>query len=271
MSSAVGMMSGMQNFLPVQRDQQYLMPPSLAEWLPEDHLAWFVIDAVDQMDLSAFRASYRADGWGRAAHDPAMMVSVLLYGYCVGERSSRRIEQRCVEDVAFRVVAANQRPDHTTIARFRQRHTQALTQLFIEVFNATVYSAPSGPAAGHEDQIRALTKHMFSPESVALRIFSCSLSSAQARKVLRTFVMKNFIAPLAGQLAEPALLRACFVAACLTGLKVQRDVLCLHPLGKAPRAAFLPLFEAVMRACLEAEVAPRPRRRDARAAIVNSG
>src|SRR5215216_2924578 len=109
------------------------MPPSLTEWLPEDHLAWFVIDAVDQMDLSGFRAGYRADGWGRAAHDPAMMVAVMLYAYCIGERSSRRIERRCMEDVAFRVLAANQRPDHATIARFRQRHTEGLTNLFVEV------------------------------------------------------------------------------------------------------------------------------------------
>lgn len=122
-----------QNFLPYERDQQYLMPPSLTEWLPEDHLAWFVIDAVDQMDLTGFRAAYRADGWGRAAHDPAMMVGMLLYAYCVGERSSRRIERRCLEDVAFRVLTANQRPDHATIARFRQRHTQALAQLFVQV------------------------------------------------------------------------------------------------------------------------------------------
>jgi len=122
-----------QNFLPCERDQQYLMPPSLTEWLPEDHLAWFVIDAVDQMDLSGFRAGYRADGWGRAAHDPAMMVAVMLYAYCIGERSSRRIERRCMEDVAFRVLAANQRPDHATIARFRQRHTEGLTNLFVEV------------------------------------------------------------------------------------------------------------------------------------------
>jgi transposase len=122
-----------QNFLPCERDQQYLMPPSLTEWLPEDHLVWFVIDAVDQMDLSGFRASYRADGWGRAAHDPAMMVAVMLYAYCIGERSSRRIERRCLEDVAFRVLTANQRPDHTTIARFRQRHTEALAHLFVEV------------------------------------------------------------------------------------------------------------------------------------------
>src|SRR5919205_2600580 len=122
-----------QNFLACDREQELLLPPSLREWLPEGHLAWLVIDAVGQLDLSAFYAGYRADGHGRAAHDPAMMVALLLYCYAVGERSSRRIERRCVEDVASRVICANQAPDHTTIARFRQRHEAALAELFGEV------------------------------------------------------------------------------------------------------------------------------------------
>ena len=109
------------------------MPPSLREWLPRDHLAWFVIDAVGQFDLAAFYAAYRADGHGRAAHDPAMMVALLVYAYAIGERSSRRIERRCIEDVAARVICANQAPDHTTISRFRQRHETALAGLFGEV------------------------------------------------------------------------------------------------------------------------------------------
>ena len=80
--------------------------------LPEDHLAWFVLDAVEQLDLGDFYAAYRADGWGRAAFEPRMMLALLLYAYAVGERSSRAIERRCAEDVAFRVIAANQIPDH---------------------------------------------------------------------------------------------------------------------------------------------------------------
>src|SRR5919109_1312478 len=106
-----------QNFLACDRDQDLLLPPSLREWLPEGHLAWCVIDPVAQFDLSAFYADYRDDGHGRPAHDPAMMLALLLYCYAIGERSSRRIERRCIEDIATRVICANRAPDHTTIAR----------------------------------------------------------------------------------------------------------------------------------------------------------
>ena len=122
-----------QNFLPCDRDQELLLPPSLREWLPEDHLAWFVLDAVEEIDLSAFYGAYREDGWGRAAFEPAMMVALLLYAYAIGERSSRGIERRCREDVAFRVITANRVPDHATIARFRARHEQALAATFTQV------------------------------------------------------------------------------------------------------------------------------------------
>lgn len=122
-----------QNFLPCDREQELLLPPSLREWLPEDHLAWFVLDAVDEIDLGAFYGAYREDGWGRAAFEPQMMVALLLYAYAVGERSSRQIERRCREDVAFRVLTANQIPDHATIARFRARHEQALAEIFAQV------------------------------------------------------------------------------------------------------------------------------------------
>ena len=106
-----------QNFLSCKREQVLLMPPSLRDWLPEDHLAWFILAAVEELDLRAFYDSYRADGHGRAAHDPAMMVALLGYAYARGQRSSRGIERACVEDIAFRVIAANQVPDHATIAR----------------------------------------------------------------------------------------------------------------------------------------------------------
>jgi transposase len=126
------------NFAAVDRDQLMLMPPSVAEWLPEDHLAWFVLDVVDELDLSGFLAAYRVDGRGGAAYHPAMMLALLVYAYSIGERSSRRIERRCVEDVAFRVVAANQRPDHATIARFRAAHTEAVAGLFGQVLAVCV-------------------------------------------------------------------------------------------------------------------------------------
>ena len=99
-----------QNFIACDREQELLLPPSLREWLPEEHLAWFVLDAVEQMDLAAFYAAYRADGHGRAAHDPAMMVALFVYAYASGMRSSRGIERACEEDVAFRVLAAQQQP-----------------------------------------------------------------------------------------------------------------------------------------------------------------
>jgi transposase len=103
--------------------------------LPEDHLAWFVLASVEDMDLSAFYASYRPDGHGRAAHDPAMMVALLLYAYSMGQRSSRVIERECVEDIAYRVIAANRKPDHATLARFVVRHEAAVAGLFGEVLS----------------------------------------------------------------------------------------------------------------------------------------
>jgi transposase len=121
------------NYTECNRDQLYLLPPSMKEWLPEDHLAWFLIDAVGQMDLSAFHAAHRADGKGQKAHHPEMMLAVLLYAYCQGERSSRRIERHCLESVPYRILAADTAPDHCAFARFRQRHTQAMKSLFVEI------------------------------------------------------------------------------------------------------------------------------------------
>ena len=122
-----------QNFLCPQRDQPLLMPVDMREWLPEDDLVFVVLDAVAALDLGEFRRRYRADGHGRAAFDPEMMVALLLYGYCQGERSSRVIEKRCVRDVGYRVIAGGLHPDHATIARFRARHQEALGGLFTQV------------------------------------------------------------------------------------------------------------------------------------------
>ena len=122
-----------QNFIECDREQVLLMPPSLRDWLPEDHFAWTILGSVEEMDLSAFYADYRADGHGRPAYEPAMMVALLLYAYARGNRSSRAIERACAEDVAYRVIAANRVPDHSTIAEFRVRHEQALADLFGKV------------------------------------------------------------------------------------------------------------------------------------------
>jgi transposase len=119
-----------QHFLPCNRDQLYLLPPSVLDWVKEDSLALFLLDVVEEFDLSAFYQSYREDGMGRAAFQPSMMVALLLYAYCVGERSSRRIEQLCEESLSFRVITANQQPDHSTIARFRREHSARLDSLF---------------------------------------------------------------------------------------------------------------------------------------------
>ena len=90
------------NFLACDRDQAFLLPPDVRDWLPSDHLAWFILDVVDQLDLGPFLAAYRTDGHGRAAYQPRMLLGVLLYAYCTGIRSSRQIERRCTEDIAFR-------------------------------------------------------------------------------------------------------------------------------------------------------------------------
>ncbi len=120
------------NFLRGDRDQPFLLPPDLRDWLPAGHLVWFVLDVVDQLDLARFYRAHRDDGHGHPAYDPKTLLGVLLYGYCLGVRSSRQLERRCQEDLAFRVLAANQTPDHVTIARFRVRHEQALAGFLVE-------------------------------------------------------------------------------------------------------------------------------------------
>src|SRR5205085_4629781 len=121
-----------QNFIESRREQGFLLPPDVREWLPADHLSWFVIDAVADINLDAFYAAYRADGHGRAAYEPSLMVTVVLYAFATGVRSSRAIERHCRQDVAYRVITGNLLPDHATIARFVVRHEQALADLFGE-------------------------------------------------------------------------------------------------------------------------------------------
>jgi transposase len=114
-------------------DQDLLLPPSLRDWLPENHLAYCVSDVVDQLDLSAIESVYEEEDRGQPPYHPRMMTKVLLYGYCVGVFSSRRIQKRLVEDVAFRVLAAGNQPDFRTISDFRKLHLKALKELFQQV------------------------------------------------------------------------------------------------------------------------------------------
>jgi transposase len=121
------------SYRPVDRDQQFLMPPSLREWLPPGHLVWFVLDVVDRLDTSGFHARHPQGGPGRRAFDPDLLLGVLVYAYAVGERSSRRIESMCGEHVAFQVLCGRDVPDHTVISRFRAAHEDRFAEVFAQV------------------------------------------------------------------------------------------------------------------------------------------
>ena len=120
-------------FRPYEPDQISLMPPSMRDWLPSDHLAYFISDVVDNLDLSVIMERYAGEERGYPPYHPAMMVKVLLYAYCTGVASSRKIEKRLCEDIAFRVLAANNTPDFRTISDFRKDHLKALAGLFLQV------------------------------------------------------------------------------------------------------------------------------------------
>jgi transposase len=117
----------------VDRDQPFLLPPDMREWLPEGHAVWLVIEAVRRLDTSAFHARRRTGGAGTAGYDPDMMVTLLVWAYASGVTSSRRIERLCSQDVAFRVICAGQQPDHVTVARFRQQFAETAAGLFAQV------------------------------------------------------------------------------------------------------------------------------------------
>lgn len=125
-------------FIQADREQMYLLPPSLRDWLPDQDSVWFVIDAVAQLDLSAFYGKYRADGGGHPAYDPGLMVTLMLYSYCLGERSSRRIERLCERDIAYRIITGNRVPDHAAIARFRRTFEKELAELFNQVLKLCI-------------------------------------------------------------------------------------------------------------------------------------
>ena len=121
----------MVNFRPIDRATPYLLPPSVDDWLPKDHLARFVVDIVDQLDLSALTGQYR--GSGSAAYHPTVMLGLLIYGYATGVYSSRRIEAATHESIAFRYIAANEQPDHDSLCAFRKRFLKEIEALFVQV------------------------------------------------------------------------------------------------------------------------------------------
>jgi transposase len=125
----------MKTFKPYNPDQPFLLPPVLQDWLPEDHLAAFLSEVVDAaLDLTPILATYEtSDGRGQPPYHPALLVKLLLYGYCTGKPSSRQLERATYEEIPYRVLAANQHPDHDTIAAFRQTHLPALAALFVQV------------------------------------------------------------------------------------------------------------------------------------------
>jgi transposase len=121
------------SYRPVLRDQPMLLPVDMREWLPVDHLVWFVLEAVDALDTTALERTRRRGGAGAAGYDPRMLLALLVYAYCQGVRSSRRIERLCDTDVAFRVLCAQDGPDHATIARFRVEAAKVFSDLFAQV------------------------------------------------------------------------------------------------------------------------------------------
>ena len=120
-------------YLPVDRDQAFLLPPDMRDWLPAGHAVWLVIEAVRRLDTSAFHARRRTGGAGAAGYDPDMMVTLLVWAYANGIASSRRIERLCGQDVAFMVICAGRAPDHVTVARFRQQFAGTAATLFAQV------------------------------------------------------------------------------------------------------------------------------------------
>ena len=179
----------MTNFRPVDRATPFLLPPSVEDWLPKDHLARFVVDIVDQLDLSALTRQYR--GAGSAAYHPTVMLSLLIYGYATGVYSSRRIEAATHESIAFRYIAANEQPDHDSLCTFRKRFLNEIEPLFVEVLciarqmklfklgtialdgtkihaNASRHSALSyGHAQKIEEQLEAEVKEMLARAEAA--------------------------------------------------------------------------------------------------------
>lgn len=165
------------NYIPVNRDQPFLIAPDMREWLGSDHLVWFVLDCVDGFDTSALHDQH-PKGVGRAAYDPDVLLALIIYGYCTGIRSSRQIERLCEVDVAYRVIMGNKKPDHSTIARFRKEFTEISSTLFCNVlevaksqgsFNLGVVALDGTKMAAsasnkknrNREQLESIVKEMF--------------------------------------------------------------------------------------------------------------
>ena len=164
----------MSTFRPDEPDQQLLLPPSLREWLPPDHLVWFISETVDQLDLRQILSAYRDGGQGNLPYHPAMMLKLLIYAYASGVFSSRRIARQIEENVAFRVLAAGHLPDHRTICRFRERHLAAFQGLFV----AVVQIARDAGALGREGKASRAPK----PEAHATRRMATTMETKQGRE-----------------------------------------------------------------------------------------
>lgn len=124
-----------QRFKPYEPDKPLLLPPYMRKWLPTDHLALFISDVVDGLDLSEIADKYYRFHGGQPAYHPAMMLKLLFYGYCIGVRSSRQIEKKTYEDVAFRVSSCDSHPDHSRISDFRKRHLPEISRLFLQILD----------------------------------------------------------------------------------------------------------------------------------------
>ena len=183
-------------------EQDLLLPPSLREWLPDEHLVYFVSDVVDQLNLSAIESVYEEDDRGQPPYHPRMMTKILLYGYCVGVFSSRKIQKHLVEDVAFRVLAAGNQPDFRTISDFRKLHLKALEELFQHLgAEVAAWRRRSLKAEGELQEIRARGGVYEGPELSGARQRLLELETENQALRERIDAAKERVRSLAARLA----------------------------------------------------------------------
>lgn len=166
------------DFRRADRDQQFLLPVDMREWLPDDHVVWALLEVVDRLDISGLEARYALGGAGRAAYDPRMLLALLIYAYSDGIRSSRQIERLCGTDVAMRVITGMQVPDHTVIARFRQRHQDSVRELFTQVLLVCAKAGLDGWARSRSTAPRSLRARPGMPAAAGSGCSSRSMRSS---------------------------------------------------------------------------------------------